>query len=224
VSPDDPISDLVGIPTLPITLAHLASHRSGLPRLPPNLKVSSDPYREYTLERLQEDIRRLPDLIVAPAGETEEYSNFGYAVLGFALSKAAGLDYLTALRTHVLNPLSIQDVADRQPPGPHPTARSWRGAPRKPWDMTGAMLPAGGLWVTTVAMKTFVQSVVLEERLGPPAVTWQRIGPLLWHNGGTRDAHSFVAASPEKNRWGFTHFIGGSAEAAEQATTTYLQA
>jgi CubicO group peptidase (beta-lactamase class C family) len=79
-----------------ITLQHLATHTSGLPRLPKGLRRQalrhrSDPYRHFSTE----------DLLVAlcearphPAPGTKvRYSNFGAALLGEALSRSGGTSY-----------------------------------------------------------------------------------------------------------------------------------
>ena len=65
---------------VPITLAHLATHSSGLPRLPDDIVVGSpDPYANYTSERLyaflgRHELHRTP-------GESVEYSNLGAGLL-----------------------------------------------------------------------------------------------------------------------------------------------
>ena len=66
-----------------ITLAHLATHRSGLPRSPSNLSPAdgeADPYANYTVEQLYAflsayELRR-------DAGAVHVYSNLGAGLLG----------------------------------------------------------------------------------------------------------------------------------------------
>ncbi len=75
-----------------ITLADLATHRSGLPRLPSNLRPAdpSNPYADYTPEMLFEFLSgyQLPRDIDSQF----EYSNLGTGLLGFVLASHLGMD------------------------------------------------------------------------------------------------------------------------------------
>jgi len=74
----------------PIRLVHLATHTSGLPRLPSNLRTGGvDPYAVYDAEALYAGLaaarpRRAP-------GTHYAYSNFGAGALGHALACAEGV-------------------------------------------------------------------------------------------------------------------------------------
>ncbi len=92
-----------------ITLRHLTTHTSGLPRLPDNLdpKDPTDPYADYDAARLTaflatHQLRRAP-------GSTYEYSNLGAGLLGFALATRAGMSYGDLLRTRILEPLGMME-------------------------------------------------------------------------------------------------------------------
>ncbi len=99
-APDDPVQKYlpasVRMPTRhgkQITLLHLASHQSGLPREATNLapRTWRDPYAEYTVEQLCRFLstykpRRDP-------GAQFEYSNVGVALLGHVIALKAGQDY-----------------------------------------------------------------------------------------------------------------------------------
>ena len=93
-----------------ITLADLASHFSGLPRLPNNLSPRdiNNPYVDYTPEKLYaflaaHQLRRA-------IGSAFEYSNLGVGLLGHALALRAGTDYETLARRRVLDPLGMKDT------------------------------------------------------------------------------------------------------------------
>jgi CubicO group peptidase (beta-lactamase class C family) len=93
-----------------ITLADLATHFSGLPRLPNNLSPRDirNPYADYTTEKLYaflaaHQLRRAPR-------ESFEYSNLGAGLLGHALALRAGTDYESLVRTRVLAPLGMRDT------------------------------------------------------------------------------------------------------------------
>ena len=97
---DDPISKYlpssVKVPTRngrQITLLDLATHTSGLPRLPDNLapKDGNNPYADYTVEQMYAFLSgyTLPRDI----GATYEYSNLGAGLLGHILALKAGTNY-----------------------------------------------------------------------------------------------------------------------------------
>jgi CubicO group peptidase (beta-lactamase class C family) len=90
-----------------ITLQDLATHTSGLPRLPSNMpmKNPANPYADYTVPMLYAFLStyELPRDI----GSTYEYSNLGAGLLGHALSRRAGVDYETQVRTRVTEPLAM---------------------------------------------------------------------------------------------------------------------
>jgi serine-type D-Ala-D-Ala carboxypeptidase/endopeptidase len=94
----------------PIQWADLATHRSGLPRLPANMpEASSDePYASYSRERMWEFLRAW-----RPERERDaswEYSNLGAGVLAEALSLRAAKRYDALLQERVLQPLGLQTM------------------------------------------------------------------------------------------------------------------
>ena len=121
-------------------LAELATHTSGLPRLPAAtllraLAHSRDPYRGTTLRRLIRDTRRVH--LDRPGGAA--YSNLGVALLGHALAAAAALPYWDLARRRVLLPLGMASSGNLPP--------SALAVPAGAWDL-GAFAPAGGLRAT----------------------------------------------------------------------------
>ncbi|MFM1919204.1 MAG: hypothetical protein RLZZ303_838 [Candidatus Hydrogenedentota bacterium] len=152
-----------------ILLRHLASHVSGLPRLPDNLSgPDEDPYAGYTEHDLLaflsgHRLRRAP-------GETYEYSNYGAALLGLAMSRRAGQSYETLLRERLLAPLGMHDTTITL--SPDQRARLAQGhaitlelglfrqsAPVPPWDLA-AMAPAGGAKSTLPDMMRFLHAAM----------------------------------------------------------------
>jgi D-alanyl-D-alanine-carboxypeptidase/D-alanyl-D-alanine-endopeptidase len=223
---DDPIERWLGVPPgTGITLRHLAEHTSGLPRLPPGTS-RRDPYRNFTNERLQELLASLDRLAGIPAGEHEEYSNLGYAVLGAALTAATGQEYDELVAVHVLSPLGLPRTAMSAQPPQHsrllPTG--WFGRSVKPWTMTGAILPAGGLWASPRTLSRVLTGLVLDRALGEPCLGWQRTGPLpvIWHNGATRTASVFAGAVPD-GRWAVVHRLSDSHDVTDRTGLEYLR-
>src|SRR5580698_599791 len=101
-----------------ITLGMLATHTSGLPRVPPSLvqkENAPDPYAKYGEEALYNDLIRTP--LVAGPGNKVVYSNFGAGVLGFALGRKLGNGFAVALEGRVLQPLGLGSTFVAVPPG-----------------------------------------------------------------------------------------------------------
>jgi CubicO group peptidase (beta-lactamase class C family) len=107
------------------TLAELATHTSGLPRLPATtllraLAHPGDPYRGVSLPRLIRDTRRVRPGRPGRAA----YSNLGVALLGHALAAAATMPYWDLARIRVLTPLRMTSSGTCRnlpwpPPGRH---------------------------------------------------------------------------------------------------------
>ncbi len=214
VDTDAPLEEFLPVPPgTGITLRHLAQHTSGLPRVPPGLR-RRDPYADFDAAALDVLLRDLGSLTVAEPGAVEEYSNLGYAVLGAALVAATDLSYEDLLDRHVLGPLDITEVSAAPPQDRRLLSRGLFGRPRRPWTMTGAILPAGGLWATPRAAAGLVTGLLVERRLGEPALSWQRAGTLLWHNGATGDASVFTGALPD-GHWVMVHRLTGQVEGTD---------
>lgn len=132
-----------------ITLTHLATHTSGLPRLPPGLlrsgirRLPTNPYAGFTRADVLRALARTR--LRARPGTRVRYSNFGVGLLGHALCGAAGgLPYEHLLAARVLRPLGLHDtsaIADPPPGGTQVTGYG-HGRPRPPFDIPG--LPGAG--------------------------------------------------------------------------------
>ena len=116
---DDPISKYlpksVKTPTKngkEITLLHLATHTSGLSRLPTNLiavaKDFENPYADYTQEHLYQFLSNYT--LTREIGAEYEYSNLGMGILGHILSLHAATSYENLLVTRICKPLQMHDT------------------------------------------------------------------------------------------------------------------
>jgi CubicO group peptidase (beta-lactamase class C family) len=102
---DDPVVKLVpGFKTHDgkqdaITLRHLLSHHSGLPR---------GPYYGARHPDVSGQVKDLAgmDLVHAP-GTTFKYSNCGYVLAGLVVEKAAGMPYREFVKRRILDPLGL---------------------------------------------------------------------------------------------------------------------
>jgi CubicO group peptidase (beta-lactamase class C family) len=203
-----------------ITLLHLATHRSGLPRLPNNVAATDpeNPYAQYDNSGLFTYLASAK-LNVAP-GSQHLYSNLGAALLGQALAARAGQSYEQLIETRVLQPLGLRDtyfVVPEASASRFATGHDADGAPRGPWDFK-SLAPAGGLRSTARDMARFA-AAVLEAPRGPlgeaiglaqvpraDAAAGRRIGlffqirpdGVLWHNGATQGFSSYLAVDPER--------------------------
>ena len=92
-----------------ITLAQLATHTSGLPRLPNNSDFSvADPYETYDSKKLREWIASVK---LEKAGPHERsYSNVGVALLGLVLERALGDSWTNLVRDRICEPLGMHDT------------------------------------------------------------------------------------------------------------------
>lgn len=108
---DDPVADhlpwfRVQIPfegASPITVRHLLTHTSGLPR------EGAFPYwttHEFpTLEELEASLPELETL--SPPGAKYRYSNLGIALLGALVAEVSGESYAAYVRRNILGPLGM---------------------------------------------------------------------------------------------------------------------
>lgn len=120
---DTPLAELVPRPLLPdedagrITVEQLATHTSGMPRLPPNLDPESgppnpeDPFGHYSAGLFGDFLRGYRPARPPPRPYAESF--LGMGVLGHALSRRAGLNYGHALRDLLFKPLGMGDTATR---------------------------------------------------------------------------------------------------------------
>lgn len=102
-----PLRDAAGDP---IRWVDLATHRSGLPRLPSNMSPATpaDPYNGYGETQLLAFLRSFEP--TAARGAVYAYSNLAFGLLGYALGRAAGTGYPALLASRVLLPLKLTDA------------------------------------------------------------------------------------------------------------------
>ena len=100
----------------PIRLIDLATHRSGLPRLPDNMPNATrfDPYVDYREQQLLVYLKSREAFVETDAGKTTKkrdeayaYSNLGFGLLGYVLARAANMPYDELLQKRVLTPLGL---------------------------------------------------------------------------------------------------------------------
>jgi CubicO group peptidase (beta-lactamase class C family) len=146
----------------PVTLADLATHTSGLPRLPGGLFWSArlsprDPYARYPESWFLRAARRA--LRTGSGGSPYAYSNFGYGLLGYLLGRAAGSDYETLVATRVCGPLGLAETTF-EVPGLSRDLRAQghtAGRPVPDWRMR-TLAGAGALYSTAADLARFLRA------------------------------------------------------------------
>lgn len=224
----DAVPALAGSPVGAIPLDALATHRSGLPRLPAGMQPwrrtwdlvrhGRNPYGE-TLDQLLRQAR----MTKVAARSAPLYSNLGYALLGHAVAARAGLGYPELLEARLAAPLGLASVhvpdtrGSLQPGAMTGTTR--RGRPRSPWVGEG-IGPAGAVRATVHDAARLVAALLDDSAPGlaalRPRAAFQgsaRIGSawitsdlgragraVTWHNGGTGGFRSFVGLDRDRGR------------------------
>lgn len=208
-----------------MTLYHLATHTSGLPRMPDNFAPADprNPYADYTVEQMYEFLSRVA--LTGKPGARAAYSNYGVGFLGHILALHAGSDYETLVRQRITGPLKMTDTVITLTPELEKRLAQGYDASLEPvpnWDIP-TLAGAGALRSTVDDMLLFLaanlgltESPLFEamedcqlprEELGPEmhiGLGWilrQGHGRTIhWHNGGTGGYHSFVGFDKERKK------------------------
>ncbi|WKX06262.1 serine hydrolase domain-containing protein [Streptomyces sp. NL15-2K] len=147
----------------PVTLAHLITHTSGLPTLPPGFLVRglpawrTNPYGRFPAAQvidafLRHHPRHRP-------GTRWRYSNFGVAVLGHAVAAATGTAWEDLLTEHVLRPLALSDTALRaRGPDTDAAGHGKDGRTPVPAFDAGGFQAAGAVRATPQDLLTFLEA------------------------------------------------------------------
>jgi CubicO group peptidase (beta-lactamase class C family) len=96
-----------------INFLHLATHTSGLPRLPSNMGIAAimnnkNPYAEYTQDKLEQYCSELLTLNSEP-GEKYEYSNLGMGLLAHVLGLRANSNFEEAMDYRIFRRYDMND-------------------------------------------------------------------------------------------------------------------
>ncbi|MGD9648099.1 MAG: serine hydrolase [Pirellulales bacterium] len=204
----------------PITLVQLATHTSGLPRMPSNFSPAdlANPYADYDEQHLYEYFRKARRL--REPGGKPVYSNLGMGLLGHALAQAAGKSYEEMIEERICKPLAMtrtRVTLDNALRADLAQPHDGDGAAVKPWDLN-ALAGAGGirsdvddmlaytaahLGLVETPLKAAIE-LVLTPRIkydtgGGIALAWHILpnDKVIMHNGQTGGFHSIVALRPD---------------------------
>jgi CubicO group peptidase (beta-lactamase class C family) len=114
-----------------MTLRHLLHQTSGLSQLTGNLfHVRTD----ISDDALEHEVRSLLTVRTKPLGQTYEYSNMNYTILGLIVQTVSGQSYEEYIQQHILEPLAMHDsygaLADARRNGLATGYKFWFGRPR----------------------------------------------------------------------------------------------
>lgn len=230
---DEPVARLlpptVHVPRFgetPITLLDLATHTSGLPRMPSNFHPAdpSDPYADYTLAQLYEFLDHAT--LTRTPGTAYEYSNLGYGLLGHALSLRTGSGFEELVSARICRPLGLDSTAitlDAAMRSRRAVGHDAALVAVEPWSMP--TLPgAGALRSTARDLLAFLSAAsgrtatplapAFDALLGTrrrgdtPAtetaagwmVSHRSGGEVVWKNGGTGGFSSYAGWAPGSGR------------------------
>jgi serine-type D-Ala-D-Ala carboxypeptidase/endopeptidase len=208
-----------------ITLLDLATHTSGLPRLPTNLFYSmlrnpGNPYAKYSVEQLYRFLSRYK--LTRDIGAQLEYSNLGAGLLGHALALRVGMDYETLVRTRICDPLGMNWTRIKLTPEMNARLATGHNSAlkrTKNWDLptlagAGALRSsandmliflAANLACTATPLAATIAAMLqvcrTTARGAQVALGWNVLKlkgrEIRWHNGGTGGYRSFVGIDAE---------------------------
>jgi D-alanyl-D-alanine-carboxypeptidase/D-alanyl-D-alanine-endopeptidase len=205
-----------------ITLVDLATHTSGLPRMPANFhpKDPANPYIDYTDEQLFTFLSsyELPRDI----GIKFVYSNLGFGLLGQGLARRNGSDYETLVEARICEPLGMKSTRITLTPEMEQrfaaghtsdlvTVSRWdipslagAGALRSSAnDMLKFLAAAMGYSHTSLApafkamlsVKRPTGQAFIDTAMGW-AIDTRGGGEIIWKNGGTGGYRTFIGYAP----------------------------
>ncbi len=202
-----------------ITLRQLATHTSGLPRMPGNLKVDANPADPYaTYDRAMLNAAVAAQKLEGKPPFPMSYSNYGMGLLGDILSRLYGKSWEELVRERIAVPLGMRDTAvtlDEEHAKRFAPGYSAEQQRLGPWRFT-ALAGAGALRSTAADMVTFGRALLTPENTPlaeaislarQPQTAEGGIGlaimlnkaggdAILWHNGATAGYRSLLQVTP----------------------------
>jgi serine-type D-Ala-D-Ala carboxypeptidase/endopeptidase len=206
-----------------ITLLDLATHTSGLPRMPTNFapRDPTNPYADYSVEQLYSFLSGYE--LTREIGAQYAYSNLGYGLLGNVLERRAGVNYEALVKSRIAVPLGLasttmtlsSQLAAKLAVGHNEVLQA---VPN--WD-DRTLAGAGSLRSSANDLLTFLAAqlrkadaplasamtamLAVRKPTGTPdldiGLGWhissQQGREFVWHNGGTGGYSSFVGFCPQ---------------------------
>ncbi|WP_203293235.1 serine hydrolase domain-containing protein [Luteirhabdus pelagi] len=202
---------------IPITFKHIATHTSGLTRMPFGYlpKDVSNPYEGYLREHLFLYLTRFgPEKV----GQKRQYSNLAVGLLGETLSIIENIPYKELVAEKILQPLQLKSTYFEIPQAEKPNfAQGYKnGEATSEWTFQ-AMAGAGALRMNVKDLlkygKSYLYSSPLDEAQRLVTKThyksdegvemglgWFKNGSIISHGGGTYGFRSYIAIDLEHDK------------------------
>lgn len=151
--------------TITITLGELATHHSGLPRIPLNqLKQSffhfDNPYKSYGKSEMYNFLKTYTPKPVAK--RKSSYSNFGMGLLGTILADIDGISYEEMIANRITKPLNMHHTFIDRAGKDILKGHNGYGAITSPWDFQ-AMAGAGSIRSTSEDLMKYMVANLEEQ-------------------------------------------------------------
>jgi serine-type D-Ala-D-Ala carboxypeptidase/endopeptidase len=206
-----------------ITIVDLATHTSGLPRMPGNFrpKDPENPYADYSVDELYSFLSSYE--LHRDIGVKFEYSNLGFGLLGQVLARRAGMDYEKLVVTRICDPLGMKSTRITLSEAQRKRFAAGHSADMvtaPEWDIptlagAGALRStANDLLLFLAAMMGYTNNPLAEAQKTTLSITrptgspfmdsglgWvidtRGGGQIIWKNGGTGGYRAFIGYSPQ---------------------------
>lgn len=207
-----------------VTLTHLATHTSALPRMPLNIQMKNpnNPYNDYTIKQFDDFLKNYK--IQSMPGKTYAYSNLGMGLLGRILSEHEKKTYEDLIVSEICAPLGMNSTFIKVSPEKKKRLAQGHNADGKEvsqWDLP-TLAGCGAIRSNVNDLLKFIQVNIaaqksdkknlLQQALMLATKKQKNIAPkldiafgwhikedkLFWHNGATGGFNSFIAFDPNK--------------------------
>jgi D-alanyl-D-alanine-carboxypeptidase/D-alanyl-D-alanine-endopeptidase len=208
-----------------ITLADLATHTSGLERMPTNFTPQDpdNPFVDYSAQQLYSFLSGYT--LTRDPGAQYEYSNLAAGLLGFVVSRRAGMSYEELVRKRICDPLQMNSTTITLTPEMkrrlavgHQVVNLESVAN---WDFGAPLAPAGAIRSSTNDLLKFLAAnlgytktplaaamkamLSVRRPTGAPnmevALGWHTFTAddkeIIWHNGATGGYRTFFGFDPK---------------------------
>ena len=207
-----------------ITLAHMANHTSGLPRMPSNFNPANpnNPFADYSEEQLYYFLSNYE--LPRDIGSQYEYSNYAMGLLGHILALENNMSYEELLAKVITEPLGLKQTGITLTPVMKENLAMGHsgGIEVENWDLT-TLAGAGAIRSNALDMLKYLEANmgIVKSELYPAmqlshknsrtekaepivGLGWHTMvfddAEIVWHNGGTGGYRTFAGFVKGENK------------------------